>query len=124
RARQLADGRIEFLDRMDGQVKIRGIRVEPGEIESALARHPRIAAAAVVAIEHEGEKRLVAHVVPRRGGPGGDPWESQFVARWRELYDATYLGSAAAGPVDDFNISGWNSSYTGAPIDSAQMREW
>ncbi|HSL83701.1 MAG TPA: condensation domain-containing protein, partial [Thermoanaerobaculia bacterium] len=64
RARQLPDGRLEFLGRVDHQVKIRGHRVEPGEAEAALASHPAVRAAAVVAVPGPGgEPRLVAHAV-------------------------------------------------------------
>jgi amino acid adenylation domain-containing protein len=64
RARYLADGNIEFLDRIDQQVKIRGFRVELGEIESVLRQHPAVREAVVVAREQGlGEKHLVAYVV-------------------------------------------------------------
>jgi amino acid adenylation domain-containing protein len=63
-ARYKADGEIEFLGRSDDQIKIRGFRVEPGEIESALRRHQDVRECAVVA---HGEtplaKRLIAYVV-------------------------------------------------------------
>jgi amino acid adenylation domain-containing protein len=61
RVRFLRDGSIEFLGRLDHQLKIRGYRVEPGEIETALARHPAIREAAVVASDGDGDPRLVAY---------------------------------------------------------------
>jgi amino acid adenylation domain-containing protein len=63
RVRYLADGNIEFLGRFDEQLKIRGFRVEPGEIEAALAQHPAVNAVVVAAHGHDDEVRLVAYVV-------------------------------------------------------------
>jgi amino acid adenylation domain-containing protein/FkbM family methyltransferase len=66
-ARYLAGGRIEFLGRADGQVKLRGYRVELGEIEAALREHEGVRQAVVVAREEEGEEqRLVGYVVAQR----------------------------------------------------------
>ncbi|HKH43621.1 MAG TPA: amino acid adenylation domain-containing protein, partial [Thermoanaerobaculia bacterium] len=64
RVRLLPDGRIDFLGRFDDQVKVRGFRIEPGEIEEALAVHPGVAAAVVMSREEEGSRALVAYVVP------------------------------------------------------------
>jgi iturin family lipopeptide synthetase A len=63
-------GALEYLGRVDHQVKLRGFRVELGEIESALRRHPSVAEAVVTASRQDGrdDARLVAYVVPSEGG--------------------------------------------------------
>ena len=61
--RYRADGAIEFLGRLDQQLKLRGFRVEPGEIESVLLLHPAIRAAAVVLHDRASDPHLVAYVV-------------------------------------------------------------
>jgi amino acid adenylation domain-containing protein len=67
-ALRTADGLIYFAGRNDDQSKIDGYRVEPGEVESALARHPLVRECAVAPWQApDGEKRLVAYVVPRAG---------------------------------------------------------
>jgi amino acid adenylation domain-containing protein len=68
-ARWRSDGTIEFLGRMDSQVKILGYRIEPAEIESALQRDGQIKQACVIARTEDGSKRLVAYFVPSESGP-------------------------------------------------------
>jgi amino acid adenylation domain-containing protein len=70
-ARQRPGGEIEFLGRIDMQVKVSGFRVELPEVEAALAGHPGVGEAVVVALEVEGGgKRLVAYVTARGQGTG------------------------------------------------------
>jgi amino acid adenylation domain-containing protein len=67
--RYRADGNLEFLGRKDQQIKMRGYRVEPGEIETALSECDGVAQAAVVVFQGQrtGETRLAAYVVPKAG---------------------------------------------------------
>jgi acyl carrier protein len=66
-ARFLPDGRIDFLGRLDHQLKLRGVRVEPGEIEAVLSKHEAVREALVLAREDTtGEKRLLAYIITTR----------------------------------------------------------
>ncbi|WP_051723653.1 non-ribosomal peptide synthetase [Micromonospora chokoriensis] len=66
--RERADGNLEFIARVDTQIHIRGFRVEPTEIESALSRHPAVTESVVAMHEPvAGDRRLVAYVVPHPG---------------------------------------------------------
>ncbi|WP_237546667.1 non-ribosomal peptide synthetase, partial [Streptomyces sp. SID161] len=58
-----ADGELHFVGRADDQIKIRGFRVEPAEIEARLTAHPAVAEAVVSLYEEAGRKRLAAHLV-------------------------------------------------------------
>ncbi|ORX97912.1 Non-ribosomal peptide synthetase module [Basidiobolus meristosporus CBS 931.73] len=62
-ARYLPDGALVFLGRNDHQVKIRGIRIEVGEIEARLIEHPRVREAVVITVGEGSDKRIVAYVV-------------------------------------------------------------
>ncbi|HTM86403.1 MAG TPA: amino acid adenylation domain-containing protein, partial [Mycobacterium sp.] len=67
-ARYRPDGNIEYLGRRDDQVKVRGFRIEPGEVEAALASHPAVAENAVVAgTDGHGNTLLIAHIVATEG---------------------------------------------------------
>jgi SAM-dependent methyltransferase len=108
------------------------MKLEPaehaGEIESKLMEHPGVRQAAVLLWKPDAlDNRLVAYVVPDneyldRTLAGADD-ESRRIQNWRKTYDLTQSGkSNVLQP--DFNILGWNSSYTRLAIPEDQMREW
>jgi len=129
-ARHRDDGSLEFLGRVDHQVKIRGHRIEIGEIENSLRAHPMVAEAVVAAHEEQpGDLRLIAYVVadPDRAGAdviaAGRAGEVEQLDQWQMVWDKTY-DAAGTGEDPDFNIAGWASSYTGQPIAAGHMRLW
>jgi len=117
----LPDGNLQFLGRTDSQVKIRGFRIEIGEIEAALASHPAVSQAAVVAREGKaGEKTLIAYVNALI--EPDESLEKEHVDEWLTLYDRVYQDPSDGDAA--FNIVGWNSSYTEQPIPADQMKRW
>jgi methylase of polypeptide subunit release factors len=72
-------------------------------------------------------KRLVAYVVQEPGyheaAAQAEQWQSEQVAQWATIFDETYR-QRAGHDEPTFNITGWNSSYTGQAIPAAEMREW
>ncbi|MFD8386588.1 amino acid adenylation domain-containing protein [Streptomyces sp. NPDC059679] len=77
RGRLLPDGSLEYLGRLDGQVKLRGLRIEPGEIEAALLTHPAVAQAAVAVVREQ----LVGYVVPGGRAQSGDAELRAYLSR-------------------------------------------
>jgi len=80
-----SDGVIEYLGRNDHQVKIRGLRIELGEVEAQLVRHEQIKEAVVIARDDaRGEKQLVAYVVAREGATYTSHGEGREAEAWAD----------------------------------------
>ncbi|MFI1018396.1 amino acid adenylation domain-containing protein [Streptomyces sp. NPDC020965] len=96
-ARWNAAGELEYAGRADHQLKIRGFRVEPGEVEARLTDHPGIAQAVVTApVDGRGVRRLIAHAVPVAGGT---PDPAELIA-WVGLALPDHLVPAAVVLLD------------------------
>ena len=120
--RWLPEGEIEFLGRNDFQVKVRGFRIEPGEIEARLAEHPAVREAVVTALGEGEAKRLVGYVVRQPIDTVHEQTRAFHIDEWLQLYQSIYADGAES--TGDFNIVGWESSYTDQPIPAGEMRIW
>ncbi len=133
--RELADGALEFAGRIDNQVKVRGFRVELGEIEAALARHPALAAQVVEARrDAAGTPRLIAYLVPRSEPPSAGALRSFLAASLPDylvptgfqFLDALPLTpngkiDRRALPAFDFSLAGAEGDLV-APRDELEIR--
>ena len=117
------DQRLDYVGRIDQQVKIRGMRVELGEVESVILASPSVAEAAVVmhrSGDVDNESQLTAYVVPVADRCAAD---DVSVDDWREMWDSTY-DSISADEAKLHETVGWQSSYTGIAIPAEEMAEW
>ncbi|GEM46883.1 non-ribosomal peptide synthetase [Deinococcus cellulosilyticus] len=120
RVRWRKDGVLEFAGRVDRQVKIRGHRVEPDEVESVLSRHPGVESVAVIASDQGNGLELLAFVT-ENAHQVQPALEDAVVDRWSEVWEAAY---AENGVDREPDFSGWKSSYTDLPIPEGEMQEW
>jgi amino acid adenylation domain-containing protein len=102
RVRWLADGQLEYLGRADAQVKLRGYRIETGEIESALLSHSALSGAAVLLREDGGIARLVAYTAAAPGASA--PSDAELRAHLRERLP-DYMVPAAFVAMDALPLS-------------------
>ncbi|MEB3260244.1 MAG: amino acid adenylation domain-containing protein [Cyanobacteriota bacterium] len=112
---------LEFLGRIDQQVKIRGHRIELSEVEHVLRSLPRVREAVVTTDGSASGKRLLAYVSERIQGRDGER-ERERVAQWERLHGESLASAAGDDPTLD--LRGWSSSFTGAPIPAEEMQLW
>ncbi|MFI9811767.1 non-ribosomal peptide synthetase [Saccharothrix variisporea] len=127
RARSLADGTgIEFLGRVDDQVKVRGFRIEPAEVEAVLGEAPGVGRAVVVP-EGDGPsaRRLVGYVAPDPVGVAElarhPATRRELTEQWRRLFDQTHERREDSWERD---FTGWRSAFDGEPLPTGVLDEW
>lgn len=121
-ARYQTDGTLEFIGRRDHQVKLRGFRIETGEIEASLKDDPAVRDAVCLLRSDSGMDRLVAYVVPRE--PEDDAVATQLVAGWERIFDERVYTAPSTAADPRFNTTGWQSSLDGTDIPAAEMHAW
>ncbi|MDV3129275.1 condensation domain-containing protein, partial [Mycobacterium sp. 21AC1] len=116
-----ATGSLEYLGRADAQVKLRGQRLELGEIENTLLACPQVSRAAAAVHHRDTVDHLIAYVALENTSTADH--DADVVDQWQHVYDELY---DAELEVSEFgsDFRGWNSSYTGEPIPLQQMQEW
>ena len=120
----LSDGRIKFVGRVDFQLKVRGFRIEPGEIEAVISGCPNVQQVVVSPLpaDKQTEDAIVAYIVPRN---------NTYLAElecdrtrlesddWREVFQGVHAYGEQAG-----DFSGWNSSFSDSALSDGEMEEW
>ncbi|HVQ99979.1 MAG TPA: AMP-binding protein, partial [Mycobacterium sp.] len=114
------DGTLDFVGRADSQIKLRGQRIEVGEIENTLLACPHVTQAAVTVHDSATGSHLVAYVTLDQSTSADHDVEK--VEEWQHLYDDLYGENLE--PQFGMDFRGWNSSYTGDAIPLEEMFEW
>ncbi|WP_412458263.1 amino acid adenylation domain-containing protein, partial [Mycolicibacterium conceptionense] len=114
-------GSLEYLGRADAQVKLRGQRLELGEIENTLLACPQVNRAAAAVYHDDAAAHLVAYVALERSSNADH--DAEVVDQWQTVYDELYDADIEESDFGS-DFRGWNSSYTSEPIPLDQMEEW
>lgn len=132
--RFLVDGNFKFIGRFDDQIKLRGFRIEIGEIEHALGDCPGVLQSAVALRElRPGDRHLVGYAMvdwPRieageilEIAASRDQWVKQHIDQWSVLYGEYLSPDERVGSGTD-HFGGWHDSYLGLPLPEAEMTAW
>ncbi|HEX8145220.1 MAG TPA: amino acid adenylation domain-containing protein, partial [Pyrinomonadaceae bacterium] len=126
--RRREDGELEYLGRVDEQVKVRGNRIELGEVEAALEGLEEVREAVALVWDEAGGSRLVAYVVPKAQAASpvekeGAPKELEKVAQWQTVFDQVYRQETVSEQDEAVNLSVWISSYTRESLPENEIAE-
>jgi reducing polyketide synthase SwnK len=117
-ARFVTPEKLVLLGRADSQIKLRGHRIELGDIETAITDHEDISSAVVIC----RDERLIAYCVWNNPIVDEDkPVHGTTLANWASAWDRVY---AAGDENTIFNLAGWRNSYDNLPFPADEMRDW
>lgn len=119
-----ADGALIYHGRNDTQIKLRGFRMDLGEVEARIRDVKGVSDCAVFTAGNDAAS-LIAAIVPAESGQGddADPLTTQHVDQWESIYEGIY-GQDDKVENLNFNTVGWTSSYSGQNISEAEMAIW
>ncbi|TLD03907.1 hypothetical protein PgNI_11271 [Pyricularia grisea] len=120
------DGELEFFGRLDQQVKVRGHRIEPAEIEAEIMRHELVHEAAVVLCPHDGREELVGFATVDDTKSTAPSEMDKQVGDWKDLFDNSAYADIQSidTSIIGRDFSGWTSMVDGSLIDRVEMEEW
>ncbi|MBD2821636.1 amino acid adenylation domain-containing protein [Xenorhabdus sp. 42] len=123
------EGELEFIGRIDSQIKIRSHRIELGEIESVLSGQAILSSAAVITHGDGEDKKLIAYVCPNPEwlAEKATTFNASYMESWAKFFDEQYRQTTAENIITDkhdgdFGV--WLNSYTHQPLPLEQMEEW
>nr|WP_208622330.1 non-ribosomal peptide synthetase [Mycobacterium gastri] len=124
-ARWTPQGTLDCLGRADTQIKLRGQRIELGDIENALLACPQVTqAAATVHHTTTGTPHLIGYITLEHTSPASTVvQDAEIVEQWQWMYDELYRAEIQVSELG-MDFRGWNSSYTDEPIPVEEMVEW
>ncbi|KAE9406246.1 acetyl-CoA synthetase-like protein [Gymnopus androsaceus JB14] len=115
------EGLVQFVGRKDTQLKLRGQRIEAGEVEFAINRHPSVQSSAVVTVHFEDDEQLVAYVQLEENGSSK---EEGVLSLWEDLYNEEEKYDILDNDDAGHDFARWFSMFTGERIPLAEMHEW
>lgn len=123
--RYLKDGNIEFLGRVDAQVKISGYRIELNAIRSFLIKHQSVNQAVVTPFTENGVTKLAAYITLNKHFYFSyTKFSNNQITDWKNVYETLFHEENLKNSQSELNTAGWISSYNNKEIPAIQMAEW